>query len=378
MPLSILRKASLAFLGNVLITCGVQGAWAADPDLLQPSLCGATSTEVSLSQVLNGQVCVRVNNPTAKRRVLIQIGVTGFHLRKPDGSASPVKVSVESPSNLPIAAFESVTLGVALQGPDKIQLRNILPSSYPGVIAITYTDADARPPVPSVVPFSLQLTVPGPRSAVTGITRWVYRDLPWTHVTNYRFEVPLSELTARPFDTRRYVLQTDRGHTAIVNPVVGDASAPVEDLIFAVSDLDKAGKYDGKIELAPGEGNAVTASINVKDCFIWPLLVMTLGVLTAQATKQSVKYMMGTADKKNQSLIRYLIASSDSEVFRSVAALVIAFLTAFKTLYIGKAFGTPSDYIDMFLSGTAVKLSVDLFAFGIVEAIRRKDRNASV
>lgn len=58
---------------------------------------------------------------------------------------------------------------------------------------------------------------------------------------------------------------------------------------------------------------------------------MTLGVLTAQATKQSVKYMMGTADTKHQSLIRYLIASSESEVFRSVAALVIAFLTAFKT-----------------------------------------------
>lgn len=363
-------------LGCLMLVCFVQGAWAADADTLQIGLCGGKGAEVSLGQLANGQVCLRVSNPTLKTRVLVQIRVIGFHLRKPDGSISSVKVSVESRANLSIAGLDSESLSLGLEGSDKKQIFNIMPGTYTGVIAITDTDPETKPPTQRVVPFNLQLTVSGPHSAVASLTRWVYRRFPWAHVNNFRFAAPLSEPVGRPVNSRRYVLQTDRGHTAIVTPITAEANAAVEEVPFEVSEFDKAGKYEGQIEMAAADGNTVTATINVKDCFVWPLLVMLLGVLIAQVTKQSVKYIMGAADKSNQLFGQYLIGLAHGELFRSAVALVLAFLTAFKTLYIGKAFGTPSDYIDIFMSGTAVKLSVDLLAFGVVYAVRRRSSSA--
>ena len=224
-------------------------------------------------------------------------------------------------------------------------------------------------------PLTVRLTVPGPQSAVANLTAWAYRAWPGAQVGNYRFAVPLTEEAVRPLSNRRYVLQTDTGSTAIVNSVTADASTPVQNLSFVISDFASAGKYDGQIGVSPDEGNGVRVSINVKDYFVWPLLAMLMGILIDQLTKQGVKYMMKAADKRDhQSLIRYLMGPSEGELLRSAGALLIAILTAFKTLYIGRPFGTPSDYIDIFLSGAAVKVSVDLFAFGVVQAFRVQSR----
>lgn len=344
---------------------------------LQIELCASKAAEISPDQILSGQTCARVTNPTEKTRVLSNLRLTDFHLRKPDGSASNARVSLaDPPKSVAIPSLESVTLLFRFDNPDDKQVRGIQPSTYVALLTGSDTDNGASPPSSrEIPPLTVRLTVPGPQAAVANLTAWAYREWPWAKVENYRFSVPLTEEAVRPLSNRRYVIQTDAGSIAIVNSDPADARAPVQDLSFVISDFAGAGKYNGQIGVSPEEANGVTVSINVKDYFVWPLLALMLGVLIAHLTKQSVKYMMEPAGKRDQqSFIRYLTGPSTGELFRLTAGLLIAILTAFKTLYIGKPFGTPSDYIDIVLSGAAVKVSVDLFAFGVVQVFRVQKR----
>jgi hypothetical protein len=344
---------------------------------LQMELCASKASEVSPDQILSGQACAKVTNPTGKTRMLSNLHLTDFHFRKPDGLTSDARVLlVDPPKSVAIASLESMTLLLKFDSLDDKQVRGIQPSTYVAFLSGSDTDNATSPPsLREIPPLTVRLTVPGPKAAVANLTAWAYREWPWAEVENYRFTIPLAEETVWPYSNRRYVLQTETGSIAIVNSVPADARVPVQDLSFVIGDFANAGKYSGQVGVSPDESNGVVVNINVKDHFVWPLLVMMLGILIAHLAKQSVQYMMEPSDKPvHESLMRYLVRPSTGDVFRSGTALLIAILTAFKTLYVGKPFGTLSDYINIVLSGAAVKVSVDLFAFGMLRALHFQSR----
>jgi len=314
-------------------------------------------------------------NSTPASRFASNVRLTDFHLIRSTGTGAAVRLSAASPPNIvEVAAFESVVLPLTLTTGDGKKVDDLRPGTYRGVLFATDTDKSTGGKAQQISG-NIVFVVPPPAPAVSSMTLWVYRSCPWGVAQNYTFNVPLAQKANPDLDEQRFVLQNDDGVLATVHRTALDKAGPIEDFPFRIDRLTDAGKYQGKIAVSAGTSGALQVNVNLTDHAAWPFLTMLLGVLIAQFAKQVLKYSAkAKSDKESTSFILYVLFPSSGEVLRTLIALLIAFVTAFKSFYVGRPFGTSMDYINMFLSGTAVKLSVDFVAFA---ALRLTGRSPS-
>lgn len=301
----------------------------------------------------------------------LQATLTGFNFRMNKTVVSDETVLRTPPSNISLEGGNCAE--VHIQATDGSVSDPPDPGEYTGQLVLADLDADII--VRRVVTIELRPLESAVDEIVLTATRWpLYFDimLPTAYILNY--PTPLSyqvisfdrpNLPLKPPGSNETLchLKNDtylgivysEGHIGRVYvngmPDNNTSQDGVVLLPIRIEGLDAVGTYSGKLDLigSCNDGGTIPVKVEVTDNIWWAISTIVLGLLISFSVLQS----------RGKTRVKTLLNKASEDRGVLILTGVVAILTGLNQFYFDKTFGTPGDYIQLFVLGAGTYVAVN-------------------